>query len=224
LDALLTVSALTVESGQIVGLMLVAYDVTERKLIEAQAEHLASHDALTELPNRTLFRQRLASALSHARANRSKVALLMIDLDDFKRINDSMGHQAGDEVLAQVAKRLAASVRRSDTVARLGGDEFVVVLDDVENAFEAERMAERLILQIGLPIEIAAPSGIEVPIGIEPRNAVASASIGIALYPEHGEQADALLSKADVAMYWAKGNAARRYGTFTPEMLPNETR
>jgi len=224
LDALLTVSALSVESGQIAGLMLVAYDVTERKRIEAHAEHVANHDALTELPNRKLFRQRLASALSRARAHRRKVALLMIDLDDFKLINDSMGHLAGDDVLAQIAKRLSASVRRADTVARLGGDEFIVVLDDIENASEAERMAERLLLQIGLPIEIEVPIGIGVRVGIEPQHAIAGASIGIALYPEHGEQIDTLLRKADVAMYRAKANDFRRYCTFTSDMLPSEHR
>jgi len=224
LDALLTVSALSVESGQIAGLMLVAYDVTERKRIEAEAAHFANHDALTELPNRTLFRQRFASSLSRARLNRRKVALLMIDLDGFKLINDSMGHLAGDDVLAQIAKRLAKSVRRADTVARLGGDEFVVVLDDVESGFEAERMAERLLLQIGLPIEITVPIGTGIPVGIEPRNAIAGASIGIALYPEHGENTDTLLSKADVAMYRAKSDDGRRYRTFTADMVPSDTR
>jgi diguanylate cyclase (GGDEF)-like protein/PAS domain S-box-containing protein len=213
LDALLTVSGLCVESGQIAGLMLVAYDVTERKRIEAQAEHQANHDELTDLPNRALFRQRLASSLARARANRRNVALLMVDLDGFKQVNDSMGHQAGDEVLARIAKRLSAGVRRSDTVARLGGDEFVVVLDDVENAVEAERMAERLMLQIMLPIEIGLPSGIGT------RNIVPGASIGIALYPEHGENIDALLSKADVAMYKAKANDCLRYRTFTSDMI-----
>jgi diguanylate cyclase (GGDEF)-like protein/PAS domain S-box-containing protein len=224
LDALLTVSALSVESGQIAGLMLVAYDVTERKRMEAEAAHVANHDALTELPNRTLFRQRFAASLSRARANGRKVALLMIDLDGFKLINDSMGHRAGDDVLAQIAKRLLKSVRRADTVARLGGDEFVVVLDDVESASAAERMAERLLFQIGLPIEIGVPIWIGVPIGIEPQRASASASIGIALYPDHGEHADTLLSHADLAMYRAKGNGTRRYGTFDPAMLPNDTR
>jgi diguanylate cyclase (GGDEF)-like protein/PAS domain S-box-containing protein len=206
LDVSLTVSAIAVESGEIAGLMLVVYDLTERKRSDARAAYVARHDGLTGLPNRQLFGERLASALESANANQHKVALLMVDLDNFKNINDSMGHRFGDEVLAQIAKRLSEDVRESDTVARLGGDEFVVVLDGIENVLGAERMARRLLRSINLPIALGAQA------------VVADASIGIALYPDHGENAETLLANADAAMYWTKGRALRHYGTYTSDM------
>ena len=182
------------------GLILIAYDITERKRTQDYITHLAHHDALTGLPVRTLLHDRLEDALARARRQRSKVGLLVIDLDNFKRINDSMGHAAGDQLLMEVAERLRHWVRVTDTVARMGGDEFVVVLDGLHNAEEAESIAHKLL------------AALRAPIRIEGKTLLHTASIGGCLYPDQATCAEDLLRYADVAMYRVKAEGRDGYG------------
>jgi diguanylate cyclase (GGDEF)-like protein/PAS domain S-box-containing protein len=211
-DAQLTVSALTDPDGIVVGLILIAYDITERKRTEDYISHLAHHDALTGLPTRTLFHDRLSVALARALRNRRKVALLMVDLDNFKRVNDLLGHHVGDELLVQVAKRLQGSVRAYDTVARMGGDEFVVLLDDLHHVSQAEAIAEKLVICLQAPVTLGA------------QTLTPAASIGLCVYPDNGEGADALLKNADAAMYHVKGDGRNGYQRFTDDMASASTR
>jgi diguanylate cyclase (GGDEF)-like protein/PAS domain S-box-containing protein len=174
-------------------------DVTERKALERQLAHQATHDALTGLPSRRLIVDRLDQALARGRRTDSRVALLFVDLDDFKPINDALGHAAGDDTLRQVAGRLQASIRDSDSAGRIGGDEFAVVLDGVAGPEEAVAVAERCLAALAEPLVVA---GSEV---------TATASIGIALAPAAGCDADRLLGEADAAMYVAKRQGKGRY-------------
>ncbi len=166
-----------------------------------QLRHLATHDPLTGLPNRVLLDDRMAQAIAHADRDRRSFALLACDLDRFKMVNDSLGHRAGDELLQEVARRLSAVVRTTDTVARFGGDEFVLVVDSIDGPAGAERTAAAVIEALLAPVRIA---GIDIH---------ATPSIGIAVYPFDGTSIDALLAHADAAMYAAKergrGNAQR---------------
>jgi len=164
----------------------------ERRHASARARHAALHDPLTGLPNRTLYADRLTQALAGARRHRGSVALLMIDLDHFKMVNDTLGHEAGDEVLRRVADRLRAALRRSDTVCRLGGDEFVVVLPDVERLHDAQRMASKLWRTLREPVSIG-----DVQLSLE-------FSMGLAVSSPVDDDPAALLRRADVAMYRAK--------------------
>ncbi|MEW5836719.1 MAG: diguanylate cyclase [Pseudomonadota bacterium] len=170
----------------------------ERKQIQAQLNHMALYDHLTDLPNRTLFRDRLATALSLARREVGRVAMLYLDLDRFKDVNDQRGHGTGDQLLREVSKRLLGCVRESDTVARLSGDEFAILLPRIEQHEDALRVAEKLRRAMHQPFDM--PGGA----------AQVSASIGIALYPDHGENEDALLKRADDAMYAAKRRGGNR--------------
>jgi diguanylate cyclase (GGDEF)-like protein/PAS domain S-box-containing protein len=164
----------------------------ELRLNAARAEHQALHDALTGLPNRTLFADRIQQALLGASREHGRVAVLLMDLDRFKEINDTLGHAAGDHVLVVVAKRLQACVRASDTVARLGGDEFGLVLPRQTDPAELERVLDKLSEAVEEEIDL---DGLPLAIG---------ASIGVAFYPDHGDGADELMKRADVAMYRAK--------------------
>lgn len=181
-------------------------DVTSRKRIERELEHNANHDALTGLPNRKLFRDRLNQALRRAERYADGVGLLYIDLDGFKPINDSLGHQMGDLVLQVVSNRLLEVVRASDTVARLGGDEFVVLLPSCEAAAHAERVAEKIITSINNVID---GQGKEIFI---------TSSIGIAHCREKILDADELIKRADMAMYHAKGAGKSRFTLFTDDL------
>ncbi len=158
------------------------------------SERLALHDSLTGLPNRILFRERTAHAIEAGRRNGDTVAVMLIDVDRFKEVNDTLGHHVGDEVLRQVSARLRETLRAADTVARLGGDEFAILLDPVASPQAAADVAAKLRDAASLPIDIA---GIRFPM---------SASIGLAWFPEHGEDVDVLMRRADVAMYHAKTN------------------
>jgi diguanylate cyclase (GGDEF)-like protein len=157
-------------------------------------QHLAHHDMLTSLPNRSLFTDRLQQMLVQAKRSNLLGALLFIDLDKFKPINDTLGHNIGDLLLQEIAQRLLASVRESDTVARIGGDEFVVLLPVIEATADAGTVAEKIRLTLALPFQICEH---KIQIGC---------SIGIAVYPEHGEDEADLLKNADTAMYQAKQN------------------
>ncbi|MBN1956840.1 MAG: EAL domain-containing protein [Desulfuromonadales bacterium] len=189
-------------------------DITEKKLTEERILQLAHFDSLTGLPNRALFYDRLDHALSGAKRNNTRVALLFLDLDNFKQVNDSQGHQAGDELLCQVAKRLSDSVRASDSVARLGGDEFVLLLEGMKNSSDAEKEAQ-LVADKVLKI-LAHPFRI--------RNEIfsISTSIGIATSPEHGDSADDLLKHADMAMYLAKEKGRDCHRFFNRNLLKRQ--
>jgi diguanylate cyclase (GGDEF)-like protein/PAS domain S-box-containing protein len=211
-DAQLTVSALTDETSGIVGYILVAYDITERKRAQDYIAHLARHDELTGLPTRALFRDRLDAALARATRYQRKVGVLMVDLDNFKKVNDFMGHHVGDELLVVMAKRLQSCARGSDMVARMGGDEFTLVLDELRSAEDAELVAEKIVQAITMP----------VPIG--PHIISPTASIGISVYPDGGSTAQALLTNADVAMYRAKAEGRNARRTYTSELARAESR
>ena len=167
---------------------------TMRDLNESREalKHLAQHDGLTGLPNRALFNDRLQQALSQARRDQTRLALLFVDLDEFKAINDTYGHHVGDALLIAVAQRMSACVRHVDTVGRLGGDEFVVLLTYVDDASNALRVADKICSALNLPFDL---DGLQVHI---------SSSIGVAIYPEHGSTELALSKNADAAMYQAK--------------------
>ena len=188
----LSITALHDEKGRISGFLKVAYDITERKRNEATILHMAHHDALTGLPNRTLLMDRIDMAIRHARRAQGRVAVLMMDLDHFKRVNDSLGHQAGDQLLLAVARRLADSVRDTDTVARLGGDEFVVLLAEAGAREQIQRTVDRIVERIAAPVTINDQEILVTP------------SIGGCLFPMDGQDATTLLKNADTAMYFAK--------------------
>lgn len=182
-------------------------DITDRKRAEQELRYLANYDTLTGLPNRTLLGERLGHAIMRARRNGRRVAVLFLDLDRFKHVNDSMGHAAGDRMLKAAGSRLRTHVRDSDTVARLGGDEFTVVLEDVHDGGEAEYIAQKLLHAFAEPLELDA--GQEV---------VISPSIGISLYPDHAQVPTDLLKYADTAMYKAKESGRNTYKVYTSEM------
>lgn len=201
----LSITAIRNDAGEIVKYSAVFYDVSERKAMEAQLENLAHYDSLTGLPNRMLLYDRLEQAIATAERQRQHFALLFIDLDGFKPVNDAHGHDAGDEVLKMVGQRLNLVIRGMDTAARLGGDEFVVILTDIRNRENTERVAEKIISELSEPYRVAGKA-----LSI-------SASIGACLYPSDQKAAPDLLKKADEAMYQAKRDGKRRvkfYGGF----------
>jgi diguanylate cyclase (GGDEF)-like protein/PAS domain S-box-containing protein len=203
----LSLSAVRGDGGEWSQCVAILSDITERKATQARFEFLAHHDPLTLLPNRLLLRDRVEQSISRAARAQTGVALLFVDLDDFKLVNDNFGHQMGDAVLREVARRLVCCVRSTDTVCRLGGDEFVVALTDLNDAGHLPEIAHKLLTEVALPIRL--PGG-EVRIGC---------SIGVAVYPRDGRDHDALLACADAAMYAAK----RRRGA-APALLAQGAR
>ena len=186
--------------------IVVVRDITARKEAQRRIEFLAMHDPLTELPNRTSLQERLALVLAMARRRSGTAAVLFLDLDHFKTVNDSLGHHAGDQLLCEMARRLSAAVRETDTVYRLGGDEFVVVLADVGTRADVSLIADKLLVVVNEPVVI------------EGHRLSVSPSIGIGLFPDHGETADELVRHADAAMYHAKDSGRSNYQFFTPDM------
>lgn len=187
-----TVTSMTNARGEFAGLLGVTRDVTKRRQTEERIRHMAQYDALTELPNRALFSETLKQALALARRSGGKLAVMFLDLDHFKPINDQFGHDVGDLVLRAAAGRIRGCLRESDTVARIGGDEFVLLLTNVEDVGAAWRVGEKI------------RHALEQPFPINGRAFVLSASLGVALYPEHGVSELELAKAADVAMYVAK--------------------
>ncbi len=183
-------------------------DVTARKQQEMDLKHLATIDSLTEIPNRHLFFDRSERALKQAKRYEKKVAVLFIDLDNFKLVNDTYGHRTGDELLREVAARLIRRIRESDTLARLGGDEFGVLLPEIETEEAAKVVARSLLEELDRPFMI---DGESVNVG---------ATIGISFFPEDGKDCVSLISRADSAMYGAKRKTGIRYGTFREFGIP----
>jgi diguanylate cyclase (GGDEF)-like protein/PAS domain S-box-containing protein len=191
--------------GTPTGAIATFIDITERKGYEAELERMTNFDTLTGLPNRNLFDDRLSQAIVHAHRNSGTVAVAALDIDGFKMVNDSLGHQAGDLLLQEVAHRLSACVREGDTVARLGGDEFVVVMP-LAKAEDALIIAEMLLQAFAATIRC------------DMQDMYVTASIGIAMYPKDGRDAESLLKYADLAMYRAKEQGRSRYQFYAPEM------
>lgn len=191
-------TALYDRHGKLVGVVGVLRDVTEEFQKTELLAHVATHDPLTGLPNRNLLKDRTEQAIARAQRKREHFALLFLDLDRFKAVNDSMGHTTGDNLLVDVAKRLAECVREEDTIARLGGDEFVVLLDGPTEKKQISAMAEKILRAFQKPFLLNA------------RPTTVTASIGASLYPEDGRDAETLLDHADAAMYRAKGMGRNR--------------
>lgn len=192
--------------GSLGGLVGVILDISERKQMEQAIWREANYDALTGLPNLRLLRDRLSEELERARRQGSTLALLFIDLDRFKEVNDTLGHQVGDQLLIQAAERIQAVVRSSDTVSRQGGDEFVVILSDINNAQAAGMVASKIIRLLHMPFLLGS------------NEVYVSASIGIALYPDDSQQQETLVSYADQAMYAAKASGRNCFSYFTPSL------
>ncbi len=178
-------------------------DISERKENEERIQHLAHHDNLTNLPNRNLLRDRLTHAIARAKRRNEQIAILYLDLDHFKPINDTLGHEAGDAVLCEVALRLTAALRSNDTVSRIGGDEFVVLIEDVLMAGEVALIAQKLI------------NALLEPIVYNEHSCQIGASVGIALFPGDAHSTDDLLKAADVAMYRVKHTGRNNYAFFS---------
>jgi Amt family ammonium transporter len=192
--------------GVVVSLVGALVDITERHAIEQQLKHQAFHDSLTNLPNRSLFMDRLEHALRRLRRHPGALAVLFLDLDRFKVINDSLGHEVGDQLLQAVAARLNSCLRPDDTIARLGGDEFTVLMEDIENVDSAIHVAERIASELQLPFSL---NGQEVFV---------TTSVGIAVSSRDDDSPDNLLRDADVAMYRAKMKGRAQYEVFDPDM------
>ena len=206
MDVLLSSSAIRDDNDKVVQILNVLVDITERKQYEASLVRQASYDSLTNLPNRGLAMDRLGQAIARARREDYMVALMFVDLDNFKKVNDTLGHAAGDELLVKMGEHLSACIRESDTVARLGGDEFLIILPDLKAVGHYEIVAQKILDRCSLPFDLC---GHEV---------VVTASIGVALYPNDGETPDMLMRNADSAMYRSKSKGKNTFQFFAPDM------
>lgn len=180
-------------------------DITDRKKLEDQLKQLAYTDDLTDLANRSYLDRHMKKALSRAKRHNHNLTIMFIDLDDFKVVNDTMGHDAGDLLLKEVVNRLKNAIREEDLIARIGGDEFIIVFEDIEKD-EIENIAGRILDTIALPYEI------------HEKEATISLSIGISMFPDDGEEKDALIECADKAMYFAKNTGKNNYKMYTAEL------
>jgi diguanylate cyclase (GGDEF)-like protein/PAS domain S-box-containing protein len=192
--------------GHVTGAVMVFHDVTQARAMLQRMSYLANHDYLTDLPNRLLLDDRLSQAMAAARRNKQKLAVLFVDVDRFKHINDSLGHAIGDQLLRSIAARLVACVRSSDTVSRQGGDEFVILLSAITQAEDAARGATKIIAALGMPHRV------------EAHDLQITASVGIGIYPDDGTDAQTLVKNADIAMLNAKNNGRNNYQFFKADM------
>jgi len=198
----MSISAIKDEQGQVQNYIGIFIDISKQKKAESRLSYLAYYDQLTGLPNRDLFHDRLNMAILQAKRSRQQVAVLFIDIDHFKHVNDTFGHAKGDLLLQQVALKLKQALRENDTLARMGGDEFTVILQDFVNHNDVELTARRLI------------GSLDAPINLDDQDLYISASIGISFYPENGDSASVLMKHADIAMYSAKNNGRKRLRFF----------
>jgi diguanylate cyclase (GGDEF)-like protein/PAS domain S-box-containing protein len=190
------------QHAQPTAVLAINTDITSRKQVEAALEHQALHDSLTGLPNRALFRDRLERALAHAERTQRRLAVLFLDLDNFKVINDSLGHQAGDAVLIEVSHRLSLCLRGADSVARFGGDEFTVLLEEIDGEADGDMVADRIL------------EALRAPIRVGERDVFVSASVGMALSVPRQSKPDSLLRNADMAMYQSKAAGKARHSVY----------
>jgi diguanylate cyclase (GGDEF)-like protein/PAS domain S-box-containing protein len=190
---------ITSEKGEVLGGVGIIEDITERKQAEEKIRQMAYHDSLTGLPNRKLFSDRLGIALAQAQRNQKEVGIAMLDLDHFKDVNDTLGHDIGDLLLQATAERLSAALRKGDTVARFGGDEFLLILPDLKVIEDAIQVARKIV------------DSFRKPFLIDTHQLVVTTSIGIAVYPHNGTDEGILLKNADIAMYQAKQAGGDRY-------------
>lgn len=198
--------------GRVTGAVIVFHDLSQSRAMMRKMSHQAMHDALTGLPNRALLTERLSQAIGMAQRHGKQVALLYLDLDYFKHINDSLGHAIGDQLLKSVADRLVTCVRTTDTVSRHGGDEFIILLAEIEHPQDATQVAEKLQTAFAVPQFI---SGQELHITL---------SIGISIYPDDGDNGDIVMQNADVAMYDAKASGRNDYRFYRPDMRTHAVR
>lgn len=191
-------------NGDVAGAVIVFHSASQSGSEIEKMNHLAHHDFLTDLPNRMLLKEQLVQAVGMAQRHNSQIALLFLDLDHFKKINDTYGHSVGDHLLQEVATEIKSCVRTTDTVSRHGGDEFVILLTEIKEPEDATRIAEKLLARFAAPREI---DGHEIQVTL---------SIGISIYPENGLDADTLMNNADTAMYTSKNNGRDTYQLSTP--------
>ncbi|WP_409177403.1 EAL domain-containing protein [Brevibacillus fortis] len=200
------INPITDEEGNVTKLLLVTRDVTDRKQSEETIHHLAYHDALTDLPNRRMYVQQLSKEMMQAKRFQSNLAVLFLDMDRFKDVNDSFGHDVGDMLLIEASKRLQACLKPGDVVARLGGDEFTIMQNQLQDRSEATALAEQIMNQLQRPFEL------------DGHVFNVSCSIGIALYPQDGDNPEDLLKRADTALYTVKSRGKNGYDFFDPTM------
>jgi diguanylate cyclase (GGDEF)-like protein/PAS domain S-box-containing protein len=206
LVAEITVTELNDEMGNLTGYLAMAQDVTLRREAERQLQHMAMHDALTALPNRNMLQDHLKAAMAAADRDNHAMALMFLDLDRFKKINDGLGHHIGDSVLIEVARRLRTAMRTSDIVARLGGDEFVILLPQIAEETDGERVAQKVLDLFTEPLRVG------------PHELRVTPSVGLVIYPQHGVDAITLMRHADLAMYRAKNNGRNRIQVYSDKM------
>jgi diguanylate cyclase (GGDEF)-like protein/PAS domain S-box-containing protein len=199
MDCLVTVTERRSESGEIIGYQGIVRDVTELRRAEATIRHMAYHDTLTGLPNRMLFYDRLGMAVANAARKKEKVAVMMLDLDHFKEVNDTYGHAAGDQLLQAVAERLTGVLRKVDTVGRMGGDEFMLILPEITHEDDVHTVAQKI------------ADSFHQTFAVDGRELWVTTSVGISLYPDDSGDIDALVKHADAAMYEAKRSGRNRF-------------
>jgi diguanylate cyclase (GGDEF)-like protein len=192
--------------GHVTGAVIVFHDVSVARAMSLRMSYLAQHDFLTELPNRMLLNDRLTQAIASAHRHGASLALLFVDVDHFKRINDTLGHTIGDQLLKSVARRLVACVRNTDTVSRQGGDEFLVLLSEVSRAHDAAVSADKIL------------AALSVPHRIEHQDVHITVSVGTGVYPRDGTDAETLMKNADTALFRAKGQGRNNHQFFKTDM------
>jgi diguanylate cyclase (GGDEF)-like protein/PAS domain S-box-containing protein len=202
------------DRGDIDHFLAIFHDLSERKQVESRIHHMAYHDTLTDLPNRLLLQDRLQNALARCRREETWLALIFIDLDDFKQVNDSLGHAVGDRMLIEVAARLRDVARDSDTVCRLGGDEFVLIVEGFRQVIDIEHLAAKIVDALDCPLEIEVAAGEQ----IHAHWLHVTASVGVAVAPSDGDDVDTLMRHADMAMYRAKELGRNNAQFYAPEM------
>lgn len=198
------------EAGAIIGLMGITCEINEIRQVEVALQRLATHDTLTDLPNRYLMIDRLNRAVARAIRNSTPFAVMFMDIDHFKDVNDSHGHEYGDQLLRSVAQRLVKTVRSSDTVARIGGDEFVIIMDTTRQVAQAETVARKVQRALNRPHSLGS------------QKVKSTVSIGISYYPENGRDADGLIAAADEAMYVVKRDGGNGYLSCAPGAFEHE--
>jgi diguanylate cyclase (GGDEF)-like protein/PAS domain S-box-containing protein len=206
MDCLLSVTTKKGEDGKIVEYNGIVRDITAYKKAQEMIHHMAYHDPLTGLPNRTLFNDRLNMAIARAQRGGKKIAVMMLDIDKFKGINDQYGHEAGDKLLKTVADRLGNALRKSDTIARMGGDEFMVIVPEMEKSADVSVVVQKILKTFSTPFDC---NGFKLP---------SSTSIGVAMYPEDGDNGEALIRCADIAMYSVKARGGNNFCIYVPEI------